>query len=314
MNVVKHFVMNRRDRFVDDIEILSNAVSLDIFFSNRVAGTNYYYLLNDTNTSIVLTSNAVIDVTSSLTVINTSNPRSPFRIYLPRGIDNIRGIRFGRGSGSSGSRIRVPGLIQNFLARFKNIEHFAIDYYTYGVTTGLTIIEGDLGALPNSIKKVYINTPCIQNMNTKLPLNLNSYNSESLLEYFYYGAQYSYASSTSKLKVIGDIGNIPPNVSYFWLNGTAPSTLATDSAVNYIKRKTWKSTFDTFQCLAPIVTHGALTVKDQVDNLLIDMNNSITTSVGGKTIAVNGARSTASDAAVAGLQAKGFTITPALAT
>lgn len=314
MNVAKHFVANKKDRFIDNIEILPNCGKLDMMFSNFQTGANFYYV-NTTSGIVTLTQNfTTFDVTTSSASTNYSNTIiNPLRIYISRGLANVKGIRIGQGSTSTSMRMKISEDIDVFLAKFPNIEQFALDIYTYGVTTGITVIKGDLAKLPNTIKKIFIGTFCVQNANTDLPLNLDSYNTGSLLESFIYGAQYSYASSTSRLKVIGDLGNLP-NVAVFNLSNTRATSFASTSAVFYKKRKVWKSVFDTLIIGTVFVVIDGLTAKQQTDNLFIDMDSSIITATGNKTISVPNERSSASDVAVASLQAKGFNVTPATAT
>jgi hypothetical protein len=100
--------------------------------------------------------------------------------------------------------------------------------------------------------------------------------------------------------ISGDIADLPTNINEFWNNGHIST---------YTSGRTWTSSYNAFH-LDPASGYGLS--SEEVDNLLIDMANSIITAFGHKVIEVignNAPRTAASDDAVATLEGLGFTVT-----
>jgi hypothetical protein len=97
----------------------------------------------------------------------------------------------------------------------------------------------------------------------------------------------------------GDIANLPSGLTYYYNTGS-------NTTNTYTAGRIWKTPFEYFYLRS--VTGLSTTA---VDNILIDMASSITTSAGNKTIdlqGTNGARTSASNSAVTYLQGIGFTV------
>lgn len=92
-----------------------------------------------------------------------------------------------------------------------------------------------------------------------------------------------------------DVGKLPVKLAYLYFQRSLTNTLT------YTKRS-WNISIDTFSIPSVKIETSAL------DNLLIDLNAEVTWT-GSKVLILRGTRTTASDAAVASLVAKGVTVT-----
>ncbi len=183
--------------------------------------------------------------------------------------------------------------IETFFKQFPNLYSVNINEYAYQETARMSVIKGDLAKFPDSVEKIRINElEVIGSYDGTLYLNLSNYNSSSKLKVF----NGAIVRLNNKIKLIGDLANLPSSCIFFYLNN-AYST----SSITYTAGKVWASAFNTLYL--PI----ALTPTEN-DNLLIDAYNSITTAVGGKLFYLKGFRTSVSDFAVAGLIALGYTV------
>lgn len=187
--------------------------------------------------------------------------------------------------------------IEAFFAQFPNLFSLRFSEYAYQTTARMSIIKGDFAKLPNSVERVLIeNTEVIPalNANQQLLVNFSSYDAASKLKFFRYTGGINWIGVS--LKIIGDLSKLPTSCNHLYLIKSS-----SQSAITYTAGKVWASSFDTLSI--PLVLTTA-----ELDNLLIDMDNSITTKIGAGVIYLLGLRSAASDSAVASLQAKGFTV------
>lgn len=114
--------------------------------------------------------------------------------------------------------------------------------------------------------------------------------------------------------VYGDISNITSDVENIFLSGTniggELSGLTSENCLFYNNGQfTWKNTRPSSKKILPLI--GTTNLGDDVDAMLINQANCVVGT--NKTISVLGNRTSASDAAVATLQQKGYTVsvTPA---
>lgn len=185
--------------------------------------------------------------------------------------------------------------VETFFHQFPNLFSIYINEYAYGDSSRMSVIKGDLAKFPNSVERVLIGATDFINSATDLVLNFSSYTNASNLKFFSLGT-IGGTSSAGGVKVIGDLSKFPTSCQF--LNVTRASS---GSAITYTAGKVWASSFDTLHL--PI----SLTIEE-LDSLLIDMDNSINTKIGSGVISIGGYRSAVSDAAVASLQTKGFTV------
>lgn len=183
--------------------------------------------------------------------------------------------------------------IETFFKQFPNLYSVNIDEYGYQETVRMSVIKGDLSKFPDSVEKIRLNElEVIGSYDGTLYLNLSNYNSSSKLQVF----NGAIVRPNNKIKLIGDLANLPSSCIFFYLN-YAYST----SSITYTAGKVWASSFDTLYLPIP------LTVTE-TDNIFIDAYNSVTTAIGGKSWTLQGFRSSASDVAVAGLISLGYTV------
>ncbi len=173
------------------------------------------------------------------------------------------------------------------LAQFPNLFSFMMDEIPApGIPNNASNIGGDLSNLPNSVERVFLRNTVVSTV-YNLYLNFSNYQNASKLKYF----------ESNALRLTGDF-KVPPLCSFFKILGTREG-----SSITYTAGKSWPSVFDTLYLPAAL---GVL----ETDSLFADMDNSIITAEGSKSITIlNGYRSSASDSHVASLQAKGFTVT-----
>ena len=188
-----------------------------------------------------------------------------------------------------------------FIKQFPNLYSYKIGTYNYNDPARQPIIKGDLADIPSSVERILIDNMDVYNKTTDVFFNIDTLPVDSKLKYF----NFSPIHLRSSIYIKGDLHNLPPGCQFFKISNidnytvTPPPTL-----LPYTAGKVWASSFDTFH-----LEYYKLSTSD-TDNLLIDMNNSITTAIGSKVINLaNCTRSSASDTAVAGLQAKGYTVT-----
>lgn len=225
------------------------------------------------------------------------------KVYFNGGLGDVYSLliqrTLGAGTTNNGDKFTISNLSQ-FLKQFPNLYSFAINYYAYNVGEARTNISGDLATIPDNIELVRLNNIEFTNAPSNFYLDLNNFSNTSKLKKFYHSGDVNIAYNY--LKVIGDISKIPSKVNFFRIN-----KFHSTSSIYYTKGRVWQADFDT------LYLTKALTPTEN-DNILIDMANSISTAIGGKTIYLTGVRTVASNNAVTTLQSKGFTVTPATAS
>ena len=206
-------------------------------------------------------------------------------LKFPQGLKDVFSVATTKGDTGNVSKLNIAD-IETFFKQFPNLYSVFISEFL-GSTA---VIKGDLAKLPNSVERVLIQYTAVVNSATDFTLNLSNYSTGSNLKFF------STIRNDSPLKVLGDLGKTPSTLQF--LNIAA---VHAGSEITYTAGKVWASSFDTLYL--PI----ALTPTEN-DNLLIDANNSVTTAIGGKLWDLKGFRTSASDTAISGLIAKGFTV------
>ena len=279
-----------------------------------IIGTDTMYLNISTRVG-----DSVITMGDGSSLINRTNPKlkdftdgvyiSPFTynyssrftgnisIKFFKGLKDIYSIKLGNGVKASATnlyeRYNITD-IETFFAQFPNLYSLMIDEYAYGITGRMSIIKGDLAKLPNSVEKVLISNSEILNAATDFVLNLSSYTNASKLKRF----EYAFGTQLlSTIKITGDLGKFPTSGQFLSL----PKASA-GSSITYTSGKVWASSFDTLYLPIPLT-------PAEHDNILIDLQNSVTTAVGAKIIRFGGGyRTHNSDSAVAYLEGLGYTI------
>ena len=198
------------------------------------------------------------------------------------------GYSWANSAGNDRFNIQDLGL---FYEQFPNLYSIHYEIYAYNDTLRQPTFKGNLIKFGNSVRRCSVSSLDILNRTSNAYVNLNEINSNSQLEWFYHHSGYAVNYS-------GDLAKLPPNIYYFVAGALNTSTLT------YTAGRVWASSFDTLN-----LGNAKLSVTD-TDNLFIDLNNSITTAIGSKVINLaNCFRTSISDTAVAGLQAKGYTVT-----
>lgn len=198
-------------------------------------------------------------------------------------------------NGVTGAKINRWNIqdIETFFGQFPNLYSIMIDIYAYQNYTFATL-KGDFAKIPDSVERVIIMNNETDNAAVNTTLNLSNFSISSKLKHFDFTAGNNQPGSTMKLN--GDLAKLPVGVDFFKF-----LKVASGSSITYTAGKVWASSFDTLSIPLPL-SHTEL------DNLLIDMDNSITTKIGAGIIYLLGYRTSTSDAAVASLQSKGFTV------
>jgi hypothetical protein len=185
---------------------------------------------------------------------------------------------------------------ESFINQFQNLYSLVISNELISDFQRATL-KGDLSKIPNSLERFQIEyIGGYYNNATDFYLNISNFSTQSKLKWFNRPNLNNYWTRT--LTVYGDLSKLPPQIQYFNLE------INSNTVFTYTSGKVWESSFDTLN-----LGNGSLSVTD-TDNLLIDLNNSITTAIGSKIINLaNCYRTSLSDSAVVSLQAKGYTVT-----
>lgn len=223
---------------------------------------------------------------------NYSTPYSPQDIEVTsiKGNSDIYSIVFGWANEQYNDNYNIQD-IGTFLAQFPNLYSINYDIYAYGRNSNRPTIKGNLFALPKSVTRVRVGQLDVLNRPNDTYGNFDSFTNDMQLTYYYDGDTFISGGS----KYYGDLAKTPPNVNFLKITAT------NNSSLTYTAGKTWTSSFDTLD-----LGNATISYSD-IDNLLNDMNNSITTAIEGKRININGGYTNTS--AYNGLIAKGFTIT-----
>lgn len=278
-----------------------NCINFSIIISTRQSGGIIYW--GDSSKDITtFTRNTDFTISSGLvrSHLYENTHTGNARVCLNDGLKDIYSYRFTSGViGSDGLQQYNIDDVGIFLNQMTNLYSFQLDIYAYGIDSRRPIIKGDLANFPISVQRVLVRAVDVKSRSTDLYFNFNSLSPNSMLKWFS-KVNGTGTSNMNALRFLGDISKIPEHCNYFFI--ASGDSINTSSSIKYTKGKQWSSTFDTLQI--PIV----LTTLE-LDNLLIDLNDSITTAVGGRLIYLRGTRSILSDSAVLGLQNKGFTVT-----
>ena len=191
-----------------------------------------------------------------------------------------------------------------FLRQFPNLFSFAVYIQSSG-TEGFSTIKGNYLDIPDSVEEILVYQAQVTNWED-FYIDFSALKTTSKLRRFYKRLNYNQFDSSEKTaKITGDISKLPISCNYFFIDATDADANAfatfTNSKITYTAGKVWASAFDTLSI--PLVLS-----QTELDALLADMDGSINTKIGAGVIAVGGYRSYASDAHVASLQAKGFTV------
>lgn len=178
----------------------------------------------------------------------------------------------------------------SFILQFPRLNNFKLFFYAYNTAANYAVIKGDLAIMPDSIESIWLSEMNI-NPSSNLEFNLSNISLNSRLKYLRYDGQVW----SNRVKFHGDLAKLPQSVVYCNIAQT------NGGSFTYTAGKTWASAFDTLSI--PLVLTTA-----ELDALMQDMDGSILTKTGAGVISIGGYRSSASDAFVASLQAKGFTI------
>lgn len=185
----------------------------------------------------------------------------------------------------------------SFIKQFPKLYSIVISYYAQGIVNQQAVVKGDLSQVPNSLRNFYIENKDFKNGITDVYMNISNFDANSQLSFFNCAIQNT-TNASFALRVLGDIAKLPNNISYFRIN-----YVASNSSVTYTPGRVWRSNFNSFIFLT--FTLSSIII----DNILIDLANSVTSAVGGKLIQMKGTRTSASDSAVTYLQGLGFTVT-----
>ena len=191
-----------------------------------------------------------------------------------------------------------------FLRQFPNLFSFAVYIQSSG-TEGFSTIKGNYLDMPDSVEEILVYQAQVTNWED-FYIDFSVLKTTSKLRRFYKKLNYNQFDSTVKTsKITGDISKLPISCNYFFIDDTYGHANAfatfTNSKITYTAGKVWASAFDTLS-IPLVLSHTEL------DALLADMDGSINTKIGAGVIAIGGYRSSASDAHVSSLQAKGFTV------
>ncbi|MPT33115.1 MAG: hypothetical protein E2600_15910 [Chryseobacterium sp.] len=220
------------------------------------------------------------------------------KVYFSHGLKDVYSLCFpSTGANLNNNNRMVINDLGAFLRQFPNLYSYNFGGYYYADNTFRPTVIGNFADIPDYLRKIKITTLDVLNTPSSVFLDLNLFPDNSLLEMFWHVGTNSIASAN--LKVTGDLSNLPPRINFFRIE-----KVHTTSVITYTPGKVWASEFDTFYLNITLPT----TI---INDILIDMDNSIRTAIGSKVIYLKGTRTATqeSDAAILALQNKGFTIT-----
>lgn len=235
------------------------------------------------------------DTNGTTQVISFSNIKNTEQVKLiPRaGIRDIKSIALITALSTNGSNYIINDWY-TWLNVFSDLESVNVFFARQTTTSSpLPIIKGNMIRLPKQVKYISYERLYLENANVDFFCDFSNINADSELKFFRIDLSVSQVP-----KIVGDLKNLPKTLEYFKI-----TNFGTGSTSNYTGvGKVFSSIIDTFY-------YNRVLPTTQLDQLLIDLNNSITTAVGDKLIYLRGTRSSLSDAAVAELKSKGFTTT-----
>lgn len=283
-----------------------------LIFGKKYEGISYYeykfsdarifYSTRESNILVSATNNGVFTTYTTLKNYDfTSNTiTGDFLINGTLGVNNICQLKTPKGnndvysiwlqaSGTNANNQIYINDIKSFLAQYPNLYSFGIESRDMNIQT----FKGDLSQIPDSVERILLQST--RSLATSdYWLNLSNFSTSSKLKYF----NRVFDGFNQNINVYGDLSKLPPLIQFFSLSQNL------GNALTYTSGKVWANSFDTLN-----LGNATLSITD-TDNLLIDMNNSITTAIGSKVINLsNCARSPISHIAYNNLVTKGFTIT-----
>lgn len=229
-------------------------------------------------------------ISISYTSIKTTEQ---LKLYPRAGIKDIKSIVLVTALSVNGANYVINDWY-NWLNQFTALE--SVNIFLARQTTiqsPFPIIKGNMIRVPKQVKYVAYDRLYLENPNVDFYCDFNNINADSQLKYFRIDLLVSQVP-----KVVGDLKNLPSTVEYFKIVNFGTGSNAVYTGVG----KVFSPTIDNFYFNRVLSTA-------QLNQLLIDLNNSVTTAIGDKLIYLRGTRSSVSDSAVASLQAKGFTVT-----
>lgn len=183
-----------------------------------------------------------------------------------------------------------------FINQFSNLFSLQFTFYTTNTDSKKPVIKGDLADIPKSVQRFSIRDFEVANNSTDVYFDFNTLNGSSLKWFKFLPDFFTSSAVSNNIKFIGDLGELPLSCNYFFLYRALKTSI-----INYTT-KVWAPIFNTLHL-------GYVMNIDENNNVLKDLDDSVTTATGEKIIYLQGSRSYVSDLAVANLQAKGFNIT-----
>lgn len=237
-------------------------------------------------------------------VLDPDNVVRYAKIYLPNGKEGIREFH---------SR-QLMWFIQNtqgeyhfanWLKQFPNIEsiHINTSYKAGERGNGYLYFSWmDWSNIPDSVKKLTITTLRPGTSSQNYYLNFSNFSQSSKLEEIMIGSTDNWFWG---MPYEGDLAKMPPNIKIFSMTGKVYQ-----SNLSYTPGRVWAAKLDRVVMFsAGSGTTGDSIATQIIDDMLIDIANSGSMPIGQSLIRFRGVRSSASDAAVAILQDRGFTVT-----
>ena len=296
MNTILFFEAGRARSGTALIPIIGT-IDMTLLFSTRVGNTIINRGDGSADFSFTPLKNTIVGATLA-GGINLSYPSAftgNISIKFIKGLRDVYSISLGFFGfvhpNDTTSKYNITDL-KSFFAQFSNLYSLYIDENASGIPTRQSVLKGDLSQLPDSVEQVSFRFLDFKNSATDLYLNFSNYNATSKLKSLLSGR----TSGQTQLKILGDLGKLPATCQYLNIQGAIAG-----SSLSYTAGKVWASSFGTLY-----LPYGLLSATE-TDNVFIDIDNSVTTAIGGKFITLS-YRTSASDSAVASLISKGYTV------
>lgn len=207
------------------------------------------------------------------------------------GAKDIHAINFITPLSINGNNYIIPDWY-DWLNKFPMLNNLRFFLPRQTTTTNLPIITGNLIKIPKQLKYISYFRIYVNNINNFFT-DFDDINPDNELKYFKIDLAVSQTPN-----VFGDLKNLPATLEYFKVVNFGAGSIIDYTGVG----KVFNSTIDTFYFNRAIATA-------KLDQLLIDLANSVTNAIGDKIIYLRGTRSSASDSAVSYLEGLGFTVT-----
>lgn len=200
-------------------------------------------------------------------------------------------------------------LTNEFVKQFPNIKYFCCFLYFYNpVSYGGSKLSGNWADIPDSLLSLQLRSLNI--INAPL-INVNNFSKTSNLEYFIFNnGGFIGDGALQRGKITGDLVNLPPNIKKIII-GSSYNT----ASLSYSGGRVWHNDItlvDIYRSPAfPEYNYTPLNInKTDIDNIFIDLDKNMSSG----NIYLRGARSINSNDAVANLQARQISVTPAAAS